>query len=764
MNVSQWLQSLETFTGEFYKCRPFVELQGILSYLMKRLKGGYVMELGVLRTLLKVSAGFDFADYSPAEALSENQLYGRAGTFALKRETMSFGIMEKTNPKASESIKKLFQKDGRGVTLLILIAQARDRILFDAKRGSSKNIKLAGNLYDSCQINLSILLEFLTTDYDFSNGKQEMVGTSQSLVYSQYLPTLLDLHTIFGLDFETACSLRRSVANGSRSDEELLTVRDELTPDICKAYFDCLPEVLFDFVTPKLLEVFQMNASFDILLPESVYSTESERIAKELQTLRSTNSSSPIQDTEKATRLQSVVATLEQDAQSQAEHVKKTLDFLDEEKSVFFVAEDVSQEASRLFLVHCVFPRSLISPDDALYATSFVFHLHKIWTPGFSTIHFLDEMIALVSGALFGLTEGEAANAAVLIWQSWKIISKWRYEEEVFNKDVLGKPGSQVVEELEDGQKTSKSVSYHDYIQLYQIWHSVLGSALIGCLSSKEYMHIRTGLLILTRLVDVFPTRPVMGAAILEALSPLQDENTSRPDIRASANAYGMMLLKARDEGKWFEENEADAKARADKEVEAALERKKKLEQNFQELERDSNQITAEIGPRDRFDRRRDESDGGRQPGGRGTVQVNGGSTDASRLEPQVRRDRNRDDRDYRPTREAEDRDRNQRGDDRARDRGDNGDWRRGGINQRDDRRWERDAPPARSGKHSRTSSPDSDRETERVASKRQRLDGDAYSSRRNPPVRTDPSPPSRRGRRESPEPPSRSRSRRSRR
>jgi len=374
---------------------------------------------------------------------------------------------------------------------------------------------------------------------------------------------------------------------------------------------------------------------------------------------------------------------------------------------------------------------------------------------------------------LFGVTEGEAANLAILLWQSWKVINAWRYQEHVFNNEVLGKPGSQM-EILDDAEKTTKPISHKDFIKLYNKWHSSLGAALIGCLKSTEYMHMRAGLVVLTRLVDVFPTRPGVGNKLLEALEPLQDENSSRPDIRASANAYGMMVVKARDEGKWVEEDEAVAKARADKEKAAAEERKKKLEQTFQEIERDSEKITAEIGPRDRHDRRRDyattrgpdDLDNGRQAVGRSADQINARSSDFARMESGelLGRDRSRDDRDRRPGRDTDRRDRDAPNEDRGRGRAVDDDWRRDGGAARDDRRWQRDITTSRGAKRSRPSTPDNDHELERSSTKRSRLDAENYSSRRNAGSRGEPSPPPRRPRRDSPEQPSRPRTRRNRR
>ena len=60
--MTQWLSLLEDFIQDFYKNFPGVELQGILSYLPKRLRDRHVLELGVLHTLLETTGGYDFRD------------------------------------------------------------------------------------------------------------------------------------------------------------------------------------------------------------------------------------------------------------------------------------------------------------------------------------------------------------------------------------------------------------------------------------------------------------------------------------------------------------------------------------------------------------------------------------------------------------------------------------------------------------------------------------------------------------------------------
>jgi THO complex subunit 2 len=793
VNVSQWLQSLEAFTGEFYKRRPFVEFRGILSYLMRRLRDGYVMELGMLRTMLKVAGGYSFADYSPAASLNDTQLEGRAGSVALKRETMSFGIVETTSDVATNRMRQILQNDGLGVSMLILIAQARDRILFDSTKEAMKEVKLVGNLFDACQVVMSILLEFLTDDSRSGNADKDTTGTMNDPIalYSKSLPSLKELQVVSGLDLSTSWFLCRpafkAILNQSDDDVDMdgdaekVEIRADTSISSDSSTL-LVPDSVLSFLSPALIEAFYMNDLYCVFCPLVLYGLETTRIGKEIERIQTKKASGVSgangtkSEPDNVDRLSSVASDLSHDLERQQKYVELTFSRLDKKKEEFFPIGEVSQEAAKNFVIHCIYPRSVQSPDGAMYSSEFAFRLHKIWTPGFSIIHYIDELILIVAGALYGVTEGEAANLGILLWQTWKVVNRWRYVDGLFEKEVFGKPSGCVESNGDDeGDTTSKAVSQKDFVLLYNKWHSSLGAAVVGCLESSEYMHTRTALVVLTRLVDVFPTRPAMGNKLLAVLEPLQDESSSRPDIRASASAYGMMLMKARDDGKWVEEDKAVAQARADKERAVAEERKRNLEKTFQELERDSVKISAEIGPRDGFrdrneQRRReynnprgtvqlDPDGGGRDSTARGTPdQFNDRGTEYSRMESGevIARDR-RDERDRRHSRDP-DRPSN-KDDDRGRGKVDGDDDRRrdiGGDGPKDrGLRWQ---PPQRGSKRSSPSSPGpgDDREDDRSNAKRQRLDPESYPLRRSA-GRGD-SPPRRPS---SPEPPSRPRARR---
>ncbi len=178
-------------------------------------------------------------------------------------------------------------------------------------------------------------------------------------------------------------------------------------------------------------------------------------------------------------------------------------------------------------------------------------------------------------------------------------------------------PGSKLSKDFAElnsigAHSVSEGLTKDDYNALYTQWHQKLGIAAIGCLKSPEYMYTRSALILLSRIVLVFPTQPKMGEKILKALTPLQSDDNPRPDIRATAQGYSSQLLKARDEGMWKEENIAVTKARQEKEKQKQEERKKKLAQQHEEMKKESEMISRQISE-DNWRR-----DGGRDNRGRG--------------------------------------------------------------------------------------------------------------------------------------------------
>jgi hypothetical protein len=158
-------------------------------------------------------------------------------------------------------------------------------------------------------------------------------------------------------------------------------------------------------------------------------------------------------------------------------------------------------------------------------------------------------------------------------------------------------------------------ITHDDYRSLYSQWHKKIGSAAIGCLESAEYMHTRAALIVLSRIVSVFPTQPKIGERILKTLAPLQSEDNERPDIRATAQGYCSQLTKARDEGMWKEENIAVTRARQEREKMKAEEKKKKLAERHEEMKKETETISRQLQDDGRDAWRQDRRDGSYERG-----------------------------------------------------------------------------------------------------------------------------------------------------
>ena len=610
VNVSQWLQSLESFTGEFYKKFSDVEFRGILCYLQHRLKEGHVLELGILKSLIKTAGWFSFADYSPTSSLSVQQLEGKAGSQRLNRETFAFGIVAKYNVISAKRVKSVLQGDGMGITILICLAQIRSRLVFECGGVDHKHIKLVGNLLDTCQVVMSILLEFITADTDSPKDKKEnddgeVVQTSIQK-YASALPPLGELFEKYGIDPVSAWMLARPLFKDPSSNDVVLKAHSLAREPIIRKM---LPEAVFSHITPSLYNAFFTFSLSDLYFPAESYETESTRLKKEVERLNqkqtATQPTSPftMEDEMDLERCRNSSQILKRDAEAQKKRCQSNKNKISSKKSSFMVSDEVSLESARLVLQHCTSPRCTISPQDAIYSAKFVELLHEAGTPGFSTLHYFDELVSMVTGSLYRATEDEAAAIGVTLLETWKLVSHWRYDEGAYEKEVVGKPGSFMISG--DSSKPA-SVDFDAYKKLYNKWHAAIGKAVLGCFQgSVEYMHLRACFVILNRIVDEFPTRPKLGEELLKAIGELQDETYPLQDIKTAAQAYGSLLVKARNSGAWKEEDAKVAKARRAKEKEAAEKQIRRREEQMAEMAKDMKKIEAEIGDSDRFDDRR---------------------------------------------------------------------------------------------------------------------------------------------------------------
>lgn len=216
---SQLLTSIETFTGILYRTFPHLEIKGILDWLLNGLiVSGPISSLslsglGVIRSLITTAGGLELVG-GDGGAVSSQQLEGLAGSQLLKRETISFGVVDKVNSVASTSLLIILLSSGKsaktnniGIALLLRLAQLRLKVLFDPNL-KIKDVMKLGKIYDSIQTTMMLLLEFLSCPRDWNESESEEV----LITYASNVPpldTLIDQNVGYGIDSAAAFAIVR---------------------------------------------------------------------------------------------------------------------------------------------------------------------------------------------------------------------------------------------------------------------------------------------------------------------------------------------------------------------------------------------------------------------------------------------------------------------------------------------------------------------------------------------------------------------------
>ncbi|KAG9400278.1 THO complex subunit 2 [Aphanomyces cochlioides] len=160
----------------------------------------------------------------------------------------------------------------------------------------------------------------------------------------------------------------------------------------------------------------------------------------------------------------SVVDNLVNEKKDQVAHRKAVFARLEEYKEKFFGPEKESTVSE--LLQKCIIPRSLLSPEDALYCAKFMHNLHPIGVPKLNTLQYYQNVTLNLSGLVLCTTELEASNFGIFFRETHVHLSQWyQYEEEY--KAHGKKAGFSV--SLTD---PTNVLSYTKYNNLYIRWQN----------------------------------------------------------------------------------------------------------------------------------------------------------------------------------------------------------------------------------------------------------------------------------------------------
>lgn len=548
-NISLWLASLASFSGSFYRKYPNVELAGLLQYLIQRLQNWESVDLVVLSELLsKMGSCISFED------ISLSQLEAQAGGPHLWHEPADPKLM---NRRAIPRLRDALVKRNLALPLCLLICQMRSRIEYQ-ESSPLTHLKLLGRVYDTCQMTLSQLLQFLN-------------GVVDPLVYTKMLPSVSALVQDYHIQAELAMTLCRpairfddpvlrkaprsihatGTSSSSAAENGVETRRNwfmnapELIDDISSAIkSSAAGSDPFVGMTKDLYVMFWSLILYDIHVPFPQYEFEILRLRNSLSTAGNSGgvNGGPLTASERKKlkeKTSQMIDKLTNEQKDQVAHRKRVYERLEEKKKVFFAREAAdSRTAVQELLQKCVIPRALLSPEDALFCAKFMERVHYINTPEFSTLQYYNTINLKLPSMVLCVTEREAGNFGIFLKETVTLLYRWYQSGATYEEDALhGKSGFSV-----DLNDPKKKLPHRQYKLVYAKWHKWMAKVFSTTLASEEYMPMRNTLIILTKLIDVFPASKSTAESMLEIVEALTKED--REDIKIMAKRYFALLTK----------------------------------------------------------------------------------------------------------------------------------------------------------------------------------------------------------------------------
>ncbi|KZT54519.1 hypothetical protein CALCODRAFT_485477 [Calocera cornea HHB12733] len=233
--------------------------------------------------------------------------------------------------------------------------------------------------------------------------------------------------------------------------------------------------------------------------------------------------------------------SLLQESKDQTSWIGLTRRRLQKEKDHWFghvTTQEERNQALSMILQHCIMPRALISPMDASFCAKFVKHMHSIGTKNFMTLRLYDRIFSeQLTSIIFSCTEMETRNYARMLLEMLVDLHGWFNDKDKYNQEAQGLEKGPDKGPLPgflkrwpttgaDQVKQSDLLSHEEFQRLVRKFHSILTNTFVKCLESQEYMHARNAILLMVKLLPVFPLYPIsslrphppFGATIEERL------------------------------------------------------------------------------------------------------------------------------------------------------------------------------------------------------------------------------------------------------
>ncbi|KHJ43040.1 rsbr [Trichuris suis] len=503
-SISSWLQTLCSFTGSIFK-KYCIDIECLLQYVCHQLLLDNSVDLLILYEVVKSMSGIE----ATSGVTTDQQLDAYSGGDLLKMEYGFFGCGRNMKRSVLRLKQAIMQKD-LIVNLCVRMAARRPRIVYSE---AIMDVKVAGRMYDQCQ---DTLIQFASFLFLFVEPEE----------YVKLIPLVPELVEDCNLDIDVAMFLARPsyshmikekydamLKADDSSDKwsikkkvECFTMASsEVLDPLAEAISSLVPPNLLDTLSPKFFILFWTLSTGDISVPNEMYKSSTDRLRRILEKAeRSSSSVNAISSREKA-KYANHLAKMKEEHQRQSEHVS------------LVKGRDI----------------------DAIFCHKFIEVLHFIKEFNFPTMAFYDMLFYDIAPLVLSFTEFEANRFGRFFASTFDMLLRWHVSQETYEKECLQYPGFHIGILWDTVEEEAQWLSYDNYRALLYTWQFRITRSMLNCLMEDSFISIRNSLLILTKMLPVFPRVQSIATALANEAARIQEAQKSlRPDLSVLAASY----------------------------------------------------------------------------------------------------------------------------------------------------------------------------------------------------------------------------------
>jgi THO complex subunit 2 len=241
-----------------------------------------------------------------------------------------------------------------------------------------------------------------------------------------------------------------------------------------------LPATVWDAISPAFYQMFWSYSLYDIKTPKERYQKQMKRILQTIDRLKVAPRGIEEDSAARRTRRAELRAAedahpkLKQELATQNRNKMHVLSRFESMKDSLLPKHGAkgndAKDVSLALMTHCILPRMMLSPADALYCAEFVLLLHQSDTPGFSTLSYFNVAIKASISMCVCLSEREAAHLGIFLCETLRLLSEWKklrgteFRKRCTNKVGFAKGGSSSLQ-------ADTQVSEKDFVKCVPSFH-----------------------------------------------------------------------------------------------------------------------------------------------------------------------------------------------------------------------------------------------------------------------------------------------------